>query len=194
VIGMGYDRTDELYNYFGIKQGIQANSWWMSVNSDITHKLEVMGQAKYMSYNDDNDAQRYLLGAGYSFTDHPRIFKVALTGEYRNTKDSDEYHYEDDHLVNITHPYWTPQNYYAGGVTFEWYHDLSKLLFCGSQLHFYDLALTLGTDTESNPSVELRGEWHYEFLNHWTFSITGLIHRSQSWDAEGMWGSIRYQF
>ena len=194
VVGLGYDRTDELYNYFGIRQGIQANSWWMSIDSDITRRLEVMGQAKYMSYNDDNDGQRYLLGAGYSFTDHPRIFKIALTGEYRNTKNHDVYQYEDDQLVNIIHPYWTPQDYYAGGITFEWYHDLSKLLFCGSQLHFYDLALTLGTDTESNPSVELRGGWHYEFLNHWTFSITGLIHRSQLWKAEGMWADIRYQF
>ncbi|MFH1954311.1 MAG: tetratricopeptide repeat protein [Pseudomonadota bacterium] len=194
VVGVGYDRTDELYNYFGIRQGIQANSSWMSIDSNITRRLEVLGQAKYLSYNDDNDGQHYLLGAGYSFTDHPRIFKIALTGEYRNTKNHDAYHYKDGQLVDITHPYWTPQDYYAGGITFEWYHDLSKLLFCGSQLHFYDLALTLGTDTEHNPSVELRGEWHYEFLNHWTFSIKGLIHRSQLWDAEGIWADIRYQF
>lgn len=194
VVGLGYDRTDELYNYFGIRQGIQANSWWMSIDSDITRRLEVMGQAKYMSYNDDNDARHYLLGAGYSFTDHPRIFKIALAGEYLNTKNHDVYHYENGQLFNITHPYWTPQDYYAGGITFEWYHDLSKLLFCGSQLHLYDLALTLGTDTESNPSVEFRGEWHYEFFNHWTFSIKGLIHRSSLWDAEGIWADIRYQF
>lgn len=194
VVGLGYDRTDELYNYFGIRQGTQANSWWISIDSDITRRLEVIGQAKYMSYNDDNDGRYYLLGAGYSFTDHPRIFKVALNGEYRNTKNHDVYHYKDGQVVDITYPYWTPQDYYAGGITFEWYHDLSRLLFCGSQLHFYDLALTLGTDTEHNSSVELRGEWHYEFLNHWTFSITGLIHRSQLWDAEGMWADIRYQF
>jgi len=194
VVGLGYDRTNELYNYFGMRQGIQASSWWMSIDSDITRRLEVMGQAKYMSYNDDNDAQHYLLGAGYSFTDHPKIFKIALTGEYRNTKNHDVYHYEEGQLVNITHPYWTPQNYFDGTVTFEWYHDLSKLLFCGSQLHFYDLALTLGTDTENNPSVALRGEWHYEFLDHWTFSIKGLIHRSKLWDAEGLWADIRYQF
>ena len=194
VVGLGYDRTDELYNYFGIKQGIQANSWWMSINSDITRRLEVLGQAKYMGYNDDNDGRLCLLGAGYAFTDHPRIFKIALTGEYRNTENPDVYQYEDGQLVNIIHPYWTPQNYVDGTVTFEWYHDLSELFFCGSQLHFYDLALTLGTDTESNPSVALRGKWHYEFLDHWTINITGLIHRSQLWDAEGIWADIRYQF
>jgi len=194
TIGLGYDRTDELYNYFGIRQGIQADSWWFSFDSNITRRLEVLGQAKYMSYSDDNDGQQYMFGAGYSFTDHPRIFKVLLTGEYRNTRKQDVYHYVDGQLVDITHPYWTPKDYYMGAITFEWYHDLSKLLFCGSQRHFYDLALTTGTDTEHNPSVELRGGWHYEFLDHWTFSFKGLIHRSKLWDAEGIWADIRYQF
>ncbi|MBW1780741.1 MAG: tetratricopeptide repeat protein, partial [Deltaproteobacteria bacterium] len=194
VVGLGYDRTDELYNYFGIRQGIQADSWWISFDSNITRRLEVLGQAKYMSYSDDNDGPQYMWGAGYSFTDHPRIFKVALTGEYRNTRKQDVYHYEDGLLVDITHPYWTPKDYYTGAITVEWYHDLSKLFFCGSQRHFYDLALTVGTDTEHNPAVEIRGEWHYEFLNHWTFSFKGLIHRSKLWDAEGIWADIRYQF
>lgn len=194
MVGLGYDRTDELYNYIGIRQGIQASSWWMSFDSNITRRLEVMGQAKYMRYNDDNDGQHHLLGAGYSFTDHPRIFKIALTGDYRNTRNHDVYRYKDGQLVDIIHPYWTPQDYYAGALSFEWYHDLSKLMFCGSQLHFYDLAIILGTDTEHNPSVALRGGWHYDFLDHWTFSIKGLIHRSKLWDAEGIWAEIRYQF
>jgi len=193
-VGLGYDRTDELYNYFGIRQGIQADTWWMSLNSNITRRLELMGQVRYLSYSDDNDGQHYMAGAGYAFTDHPRIFKVALTGEYRNTSNQDVYQYVDGQLMNIIHPYWTPNDYYAGAVTFEWYHDLSRLLFCGSQLHFYDLAVAVGTDTEHNPSIEFRGEWHYEFLDHWTFSIKGLIHRSKLWDAEGAWADIEYQF
>lgn len=193
-VGLGYDRTDELYNYFGIRQGIQADTWWLSLDSHITRRLELLGQARYLSYSDNNDGRHYMAGAGYSFTDHPRIFKIALTGEYRNTRKQDVYHYVGGQLVDITHPYWTPNDYYGGAVTFDWYHDLSKLFFCGSELHFYDLAVVVGTDTEHNPSIELRGEWHYEFLDHWTFSIKGLIHRSKLWDAEGVWADIRYQF
>ncbi|MGM0426556.1 MAG: tetratricopeptide repeat protein [Thermodesulfobacteriota bacterium] len=193
-IGLGYDRADELFNYFGIQQGIQSDAWWMSIDSNITRRLEILGEVKYLSYSDDNAGQHHMLGAGYSFTDHPRIFKVALAGEYRNTHNPDVYHYEGGRLVDITHPYWTPKDYYGGTITFEWYHDLSRLLFCGSQQHFYDLALALGTDTEHNPSVELRGEWHYDFLDHWTVSLKGLIHRSKLWDAEGIWADIRYQF
>lgn len=194
TVGLGHERTDELYNYFGIRQGIQADTWWLSFNSHINRRLELLGQARYLSYSDDNDGQHHMAGASYSLTDHPRIFKISLTGQYRNTRKQDVYQYVNGQLVDIIHPYWTPEDYYGGAATFEWYHDLSKLLFCGSQLHFYDLAVGVGTDTEHNPSIELRGELHYEFLDHWKFSIKGLIHRSKLWDAEGAWVDLRYQF
>ena len=56
----------------------------------------------------------------------------------------------------MTHPYWTPQDWLGGALVVEWYHDLSKLFFCGGQLNYYDLRLSLGTDTENNPSVAWR--------------------------------------
>jgi tetratricopeptide (TPR) repeat protein len=194
TVGLGYERTDELYNYFGIQQGIQGDTGWLSLNSQITRRLALLGQARYLSYSDNNDGRHFMAGAAYELTDHPRIFKIALTGEYRNTRKQDVYQYKDGRLVDIIHPYWTPKDYYGGAVTFEWYHDLSKLLFCGSQRHFYDLAVVAGTDTEHNPSVELRAEWHYEFYDHWIFGIKGLVHRSKLWDAEGIWADLRYQF
>lgn len=194
TVGLGYERTDELYNYFGIQQGIQADTGWLSLNSQITRRLALLGQARYLSYSDNNDGRHFMAGAAYELTDHPRIFKIALTGEYRNTRKQDVYQYKDGSLVDIIHPYWTPKDYYGGAVTFAWYHDLSKLLFCGSQRHFYDLAVVAGTDTEHNPSIELKAEWHYEFYDHWTFGIKGLVHRSKLWDAEGVWADLRYQF
>lgn len=194
TLGLGYDRADELYNYFGIRQGIQSDSWWVSIESNLTRKLEVQGEARYLSYSDNNSGQHYMLGAGYAITDHPRIFTIALTGEYRNTHNPDVYHYDAGRLVDIIHPYWTPIDYYGGAITFEWYHDLSRFLFCGSERNSYDVALALGTDTEDNPSGELRAAWHYDFLDHWTISLKGLIHRSRLWDAEGLWADIRYHF
>jgi tetratricopeptide (TPR) repeat protein len=194
VIGLGYDKTDEIYNYFGIMQKTQSDSWWASIESNITRHLSVQGMAKYLNYSDDNEGRHYKLGVDYSFTDHPKIFKVALTGEYRTTTHSEIYHYRDDRLVDITHPYWTPKDYYAGDITVKWYHDLSRFLFCGSQSHFYDLSLSVATDTEHNPSAEFRGEWHYDFLNHWTVSLKGMIHCSRLWDAEGIWADIQYRF
>jgi hypothetical protein len=195
TLGVGYERTNEIYNYFGIAQGTRADSWWLSASSFLTRKLEVSGQARYLNYDDGNDGQHYSLGALYAFTDHPRIFKVILSGDYRNTRSQNLYHYAGaGNLTDITHPYWTPRNYLAGGLTLEWYHDVSRLFFCGNDLHFYDLRLTLGTESTGNQSVRFEGEWHYEFYKHWTVGIKGMSHRSQDWDADSLWATVNYRF
>jgi len=194
-IGVGYERTDELYNYFGIRQGAQADQGWISAMSNLTRKLEVNGQLRYLRYNDDNDAKRVTVSGAYAITDHPRLFKVILSGEYRDTGKVNQYIYNNTgQLTDIIHPYWAPQNYYGTALTLEWYHDLSKNFYCGSELHFYDLRVTVGADTIGNPSVEAAGEWHYEFLKHWMVGVTGMIHQSSQWKAQSLWGTLKYQF
>jgi len=194
-IGVGYERTDELYNYFGIRQGTQADQGWISAMSNLTRKLEVNGQLRYLRYNDDNDAKRATVSGAYAITDHPRLFKVILSGEYRDTGKVNQYIYNNSgQLTDIIHPYWAPQNYYGTALTLEWRHDLSKNFYCGSELHFYDLRVTVGADTIGNPSVEAAGEWHYEFWKHWLAGVTGMIHQSSQWKAQSLWGTLKYRF
>jgi len=193
-IGLGYDRADELYNYFGLEHGVQSDSWWMALRSDVTRRLEVNAKSRFLRYNDDNEGQHHLLSAGYAFTDHPGIFKITLSGEYRDTTKENVYTYNGADLVDITHPYWTPKNYTATGITFEWYHDYSKLFFCGNELRFYSIKVSFGADSENNPSAKLEGELHHEFYDHWTASIKGMWHTSPQWNATGLWAIIKYQF
>ncbi|MDY6863518.1 MAG: hypothetical protein SV062_11110 [Thermodesulfobacteriota bacterium] len=194
LLGLGYDKTNELYNYFGIKQGIQADSWWISGALNITRQLEIELKTKYLDYKDHNEGNRYFVSASYQFTDHPRIFKITLSGKYLDTERTSLFKYEGDTLIDIIHPYWAPESHKAGNIIFEWYHDISKFLFCGSELHFYDLRLGYGNETENNHSVQFEGEWHYEFYNHWIYSIKGLLHRSRDWDSEAVWAMLKYQF
>lgn len=193
-LGVGYERTDELYNIFGIKQGLQADSFWLGVSSYLTRNLELKGKAQHLNYSDENSGQWYSISAGYSFTDHPRILKLTLSGEYRNTEKDSIYYYTGNELTDITHPYWTPQDYFGTTALLEWNHDLSKHFFCGSELHYYALRLGGGTDTDDNPAFHVEGEWHYEFRNHWSVGIKGLLHNSSQWDASGAWVTIRYRF
>ncbi len=193
-LGVGYDRSDELYNNFGIRQSVQADSFWLDASSHLTRELEVRGKAQYLSYNDGNTGQVCTVTAGYAFTEHPGILKLILGGEYRETEHEHVFHYQGDDLVNITHPYWTPEDYLATAATLEWHHDISKLFFCGSELHFYDLRVGAGTDTDDNPFIRLEGGWHYEFKDLWTLDIKGLFHRSREWDATGAWATLRCKF
>lgn len=193
-VAAGYARTDELYNFFGIEQGIQADRFWAGFHSGITRKFEIDAKAEYINYTDSNSGSFFGLSAGYAFTDHPRVFKIILSGEFRNTRHDNEYIYRNGFLTNIIHPYWAPRDYSAGSVIFEWRHDLSKLFICGSEQHYYDIKASFGTDSENNPYAKLEGEWSYEFKKHWMAGIKGMVHSSPEWNATGAWAHLRYQF
>lgn len=193
-LGAGFERSDELYNVFGIEQGIQADAWWASAESRLTRRLSLLARARDISYNDDNEGHHLLLEAGYALTDHPRRLELAGFAERRDTDEQNVYRYRGEELVDITHPYWTPEDYYAGGIRIEWHHDLSGTFLCRSRKHEYDLTLTLGTDNEDNPHVQLAGEWRRDLLDRWSLEVRGLVHRSDLWDAEGLWTTLRYRF
>jgi tetratricopeptide (TPR) repeat protein len=193
-LGAGYARTDELYNYFGIIHGIQADRVFLAFQSDITRKLEIRGRAEYTGYTDSNSGSLFGLAAGYALTDHPRTFKVGVSGEMRNTRRDNEYIYAGEVLTDIIHPYWTPRDYRAGSVILEWRHELSKLFICGTEQHYYDLKASFGTDSENNPYAKIEGEWSREFMKHWLVGIKGMAHTSPQWNATGAWAWVRYRF
>jgi len=193
-LGVGYERKDELYNTFGIRHGIQSDTWWVGFHSDITRTLELHGTARILQYNDSNRGYHHTLALGYALTDHPRTFKITLSGEYRDTQHENLYLYSGPNLVDIIHPYWTPKGYTGTSVTFQWYHDYSHLFFCGNELRFYDIRVSLGTDSENNPSVKLEGEWHHEFGKRWSIGLKGMVHSSPKWDAQGIWVQLKYRF
>lgn len=193
---INYERKDELYNYFGIRQGgVQSDAWSMGLSGNPSRSLSLAGTMGYLRYNDDNNGQFATLSAGYAFTDHPRIFKVIANAEYRDTTNLNSYVYNRrNQMIDITHPYWTPKDYFGESLTFEWYHDLSRLFFCGSQQHFYDMKATVGTDSENNLSARFEAEWHYEFYERWLLSLKGMINRSREWDAIGGSLDMKYRF
>lgn len=193
-VGAGYARTDELYNFFGIDQGIQADRFWIGFRSDITRNFELYGRGEYINYSDSNSGTFLGFTAGYALTDHPRVFKISAAGEYRNTRHNNEYIYRDGNLVNIIHPYWAPRNYGAGSIIFAWYHDLAKFSFCGAGQHFYDIRVSFGSDTEDNPYARIEGEWNFEFTKHWLVGLKGMVHSSPEWNATGAWALVRYRF
>ncbi len=193
-LGAGYARTDELYNYFGIDQGVQADRVWVSLHGDITRRFEIDAKAEYINYTDSNSGSFFGMSAGYAFTDHPGIFKITLSGETRNTRNDNEYIYINGFLADIIHPYWAPRDYLAGSVIFEWRHDLSRQFMCGAEQHYYGIRASFGTDSENNPYAKLEGEWSYEFKKNWALGIKGMVHSSPEWNATGAWALLRYRF
>lgn len=193
-LSLGYERTNEIYNNFCIQQATQANQAWVGLSSWLTRKLKVRSEARYINYSDDNDTMVFSLAGSYGLTDHPRILRVKLRGEYRDTGKINRYVYQGDTLVNIIYPYWTPKNYLGGAMGLEWRHDLSKFFFCGSELHYYGLQAFLLSDSKGNTGYALEAEWNYEFYKRWSVNLKGLLQRSDQWDANAVWAFIQYRF
>jgi len=194
-LGLSYERTDELYNYFGIRQGTQADVYSLTAESDLTRRLEVAGAVRHRRYRDDNQQNHLLVRGGYAFTDHPRILKVIVTGEYRDTQRENRFLYDGTgRLEDIVHPYWTPRHYYTAGLTVEWYHDLSRLFICGGKRHIYDIRLSAAADTNGNPALRAEVDWEWDFYRSWTLAVGAMIHRSRDWKGEALTGTIKRRF
>ncbi|MBU1053545.1 MAG: tetratricopeptide repeat protein [Proteobacteria bacterium] len=193
-VGIGYEKSDELYNYFGIRQKAQAETWSLATRSDITRHLELTGKARYIDYNDNNEGYHHSLGIGYAFTDHPRIFKVTLSENYRDTAKDSLYIYNGPALIDITHPYWTPENYFGTDINFQWHHDLSEYFLCGNENKYYDIRISFGAGNDGNSSAQIDGKWHHEISDYLTFEINAMLHRSNEWDAESISGKIQLRF
>lgn len=193
-VGVAFERMDEVANRFALLSGTQSDHFILDARVSVTRRLDVEGGIRRVQYSDDNTGERAHLLAGYAFTDHPRIIKLILRGDYRHTAHTSTEVFSGADLTDIIHPYWTPQGYLAGTATIEWYEDLAADSFCGARRHFLDVKLSGGTDSDTNNSVQLEAEWVYDITDHWGVEARGLWHRSREWDANGVWTGVRYGF
>ena len=193
-LGLEYERCEELANGFSLNQGIMTDIFRFTAFSQVTRRLDTgfTGELKYM--NDDNQGTGLRGNLGVVLTEHPRAFKVTLTGQYKDFRHKTKYIYEGADLFDIVHPYWTPDDYFGGSVTLQWRHDLAEFFFCGAEDHFYLLKLSAETDTEDNPGLRLEGEYKLDFADRWSMNFQGMVHRSKQWEAESLWAVLEYRF
>lgn len=193
-LGLGYERTDELANDFAVRQTIRSDNLFLEYRSDLTRAFSLSGESRIKFYDDGNQGYRMGLDLGYALTDHPRTLKLILQNEYRDTDRESVTLQTGGTTTDVRHPYWTPQEYFASSVGLEWAHDLSEEFFCGAENNIYQLRMLLGTDSDDNPSIRLEGGWEIDFAERWSLDVKGLWHRSQEWDANGIWTGLEYRF
>jgi len=189
-----YTRLDEIHNQFGLEQGTASDNLGMLFNSDLNHYVGATGGVVLTRYNDDNQGIWVTLAPAFILLDHPHTLKLTLRGDYRNTENASHFLFQGPQLVNIIHPYWTPQNYYRGTILMEWRHDLAAGFYAGAQQNYYALRLGGGFDTTGNKDIIFEGEWHYDFRQHWSFEARGGVDRSPVWNGASAYVSLIYRF
>lgn len=182
-LGLSFRREDVLPNDFALRQGIAADAWRADLTPVLGRRISARLGAERLRYSDGNTGEILDAEAGYAFTDHPRILKLILSGETRDTAEKSGYFYQGERLESVRHPYWTPQDYAGGALTLEWSHDLARDRFCGAPRNVYDIKLSVGQDTDHNPSTRLEGSWQVDLDERWYLELGGMVHESDQWDA-----------
>lgn len=194
-LNLFFKKSDLITNFFNLEQTTQQRVWGTEINSSVTHAFSVNTLLEHIDYSDSNSAVHYLLGLNYAFTDSPRLLRLCLTGEYRNTAHLNIFIYSPSgQLLNIIFPYWAPQKYFFCQALLEWRHDYGWLEFCGAPVRYYSIKIAGGDDNQQNPFWEIKGEWQHEFYSHWKINVAAYIHRSPMWNAKGLWCTVCYEY
>jgi tetratricopeptide (TPR) repeat protein len=188
------NKEDEIYNFFSLKQAIQSNVSLVTLSSTLTRLWNISGTYQYYRYNDHNSQVHFNLLTEYQLTEEPNVLKVILQGDYRNAAHQTVSILIGTQLVDMIHPYWTPDKYLAGALTLEWRHDYRQFEFCEAPQRYIDIKITYLRDNAHNPSISGVLEWKHEFDRHWGFEMKGFIQRGPLWKAEGAWGTMSYRF
>ena len=193
-ITLGFDRDNEIDNIFSLRNDVQINKIFLESHSLLKRRFSIDALMEGQIYSDNNFIDLFRLDLGFRLTPFPKIFKIEIRGEYRDSDKLNLFVFEGTDLINIIHPYWTPNHYKAFYGTLSWYHDLSLLQFCEAQKHYYQFRLLSGTDTEKNPAISFFGGWYLEFRKRGLISLNGYIHRSKIWDSSSIWAEYKYSF
>lgn len=194
ALGIGYERRNEIYNFFCLKEGIQAKVSWVSLKAS-SHSWESATTYRHYDYNDENTLDHINLLIAHAFTEDPVIFKLILNANYWNTSHQTRIIVNSKgKVVTVIHPYWTPENYYAGSLTLQFRYNYAWFTYCEAPQRYFDLKVTGADDTVDNPTVQVIVDWKHEFFYHLGFEVIGFINRGRLWNADGFWGQLYYRF
>ena len=189
-----YSRIDELHNIFGLQQGTQSDNLGLLFDADVNHYVGATGGVVLTHYSDDNRGIWVTLAPSVLLLDHPRTLNLVFRGDFRDTERTSIFAFQGPNLVNIIHPYWTPEHYFRGTITLEWRHDLSTDFYGGGQQQYYSLKVGGGFDSTGNKNVIFEGIYHIDFLHHWSFEARGGVDRSRVWNGASADVSLIYRF
>lgn len=207
-LNLRYQRMNEYANLWAVHKGTASNRYGAGLFARLSRQLTTAIQIDDINYLDydnldyqdvdggsgHNSGKMATFNLGYIAIEHPQTLKFILDLLWRDTHYESVLIREQGRVLDIIHPYWTPQNYTAASMTIEWNHDLSQHLFCSTAKHYYDLRISLGTDSLSNPSIALAATWHHDLMfRNTTLNLSGLTYQSRDWDASLLKVDILYR-
>lgn len=183
-LGAGIEMREELANAFALTRGVRSTHTWIGGAATLGRRFEIEARAAQIDYSDANAGSQFWIAPAYVWTDHPRIFKTILTFEARDTDHANVYRYAGPELVDITHPYWTPQSFRGTTLTLEWRHDLATDHFIGAQERWYDVRVSFTDGNDGNQGFAAAFDYVREWRDRWVVRLGLGLTLTQEWDDQ----------
>lgn len=183
-VGAGIEVREELANAFALARGVRSTHTWIGGAGTIGRRFEIEARAAQIDYSDANAGSQFWIAPAYTWTDHPRTFKTIVTFEARDTDHANIYRYAGPALVDITHPYWTPQSFRGTTLTLDWRHDLATDHFIGASERWYEVRVSLTDGNDGNEGFAAAFDYVREWRDRWVCRLGLALTRTQEWDDQ----------
>ncbi|HAE39152.1 MAG TPA: hypothetical protein DCG57_11015 [Candidatus Riflebacteria bacterium] len=185
---LGFSRSEAYSNDIALRDGIMLDSSFIALKYPFSRKFVLGAKLESGRYSDANQLRVFAWNAQYDLTEFPEIFRLILSGERRHTDNTSRYAFLNGDLIDIKHPYWTPQHYRGHNLALQYYRDMSKIRISRADKHYFSAILSLGNDSIDNPGRRLDWQWHLDWNNRWETELGGYWHDSDDWKSH------RYSF
>ncbi len=193
-LGAGIEVREELANAFALARGVRSTHLWIGGAAAVGRRLEIEVRAAQIDYSDANAGSQFWIAPAYTWTDHPRTFKTILTFEARDTDHANVYRYAGPTLVDITHPYWTPQSFRGTTLTLEWRHDLATDHFIGAAERWYDIRVSFTDGNDGNRGIACTFDYVREWRDRWVGRLGLGLTRTEDWDDQRLLARLVRRF
>jgi hypothetical protein len=191
---LGFSRSEAYSNDIALRDGIMLDSSFIALKYPFSRKFVLGAKLESGRYSDANQLRVFAWNAQYDLTEFPEIFRLILSGERRHTDNTSRYAFLNGDLIDIKHPYWTPQHYRGHNLALQYYRDMSRIRISRADKHYFSAILSLGNDSIDNPGRRLDWQWHLDWNNRWETELGGYWHDSDDWKSHRYNFYIGYRF
>jgi hypothetical protein len=127
----------------------------------------------------------------------PIIVTIIPKISYEPKRFTVKYRYSFMDFERIVPQYFSPQDFSAHALSFNWRHFLNKEeIFFGADDLYYDLTYTLSLDSEDITGHNLSAEINWDINKRWNLNLRGSVSdlSSDVYEDRNIMVSIKYYF
>jgi tetratricopeptide (TPR) repeat protein len=162
---------------------------------DLFPRLQLGANYNIDSHSDGNLTEGYDLWASYLLSSEPTSLVLRYGYEFRDSRDSS---YPDFLLggggSSSSHPYYTPHNYWLNKFSLYFKHLLSAEKFGRGIPRYYELAVSLGHDSDGYAVQTGHAALFSQWNRHLLLEAAADITNSESYRSKDLSLSIQYRW